>query len=87
MTDQKKISIPMARQSIEHIIAQSNADAETIEKARHGCHVLKWLEDNHQLVQGLRNLHQNLVARAILETFPGSSVSDVQPVKEGAKCT
>lgn len=77
-------SIPLARQSIEHLIAlheiHSDGSMQTIcANAKHGCVVLAWLERRQELMRALENLERqrpDLVD--LFREFPGAQILDVR---------
>lgn len=74
----QQVSISMARQAMEHVLAGSDADEEIIAKARHGCVVLGWLEKRQDLVKSIAALDKARPdLRAALDVFPGAEITDI----------
>jgi hypothetical protein len=80
----REISIALARQSIEHILAVCDASDEIKENVKHGCLVLAWLEKRSDLVKSIAALDK---ARPdlmeVLRVFPDAEITDIL-VKESA---
>lgn len=74
-------SLSMARQSVEHLIAQVGKDASptVIEAAKHAATVIGWLERHQELMRAVDELHRRAPYLAqMFREFPGAKIENVR---------